>query len=319
MNMSIPTNAVPTPPATPATTAQKILLCVCLIILSSGTLFSTYHFVQRANEVALAESTAPWLMPEGVQLRIGPATFHYDPDRKIMSHRGPMDAADQLQLRDLLEFDTEREPPPESATSPATSRAVMAGSVPRPQHAYGVTSSSTRLSTSATPASARANSSVSTVDQRNLSNVGTTISATDVKSFTRTYYAAINLLAYKAQASQVEYIQLLLLLGALGGALGSFLRSFVDFVGNACYKNDLNLAIWWPLYVTRPVVGAILGFLLVVLFKARLITNADVQTGADTYWWLGMAAIGGFSTIDVTARLRHAAKALFGGNEGKGG
>lgn len=315
--MNIPQNAIPTPPVNSATTAQKILLCICLIILSAGTLFGTYYFVQRANEIALAESTAPWLMPEGAQLRIGPATFHYDPDRKLLSHRGPLDAAEQLQLRDLLEFDAEREPPLESATSLATPRAVMAGFVPRPQHAYAVPSSSTRPSAPVTPASGRANSSINTIDQPNSTNGRTTMSAADVKSFTRTYHAAINLLAYKAQASQAEYIQMLLLLGTLGGVLGAFLRSFVDFVGNACYKNDLNLIIWWPLYATRPVVGAILGFLLVVLFKARLMTNAEVQTGADTYWWLGMAAIGGFSTIDVTARLRHAAKALFGGNEGK--
>lgn len=108
---------------------------------------------------------------------------------------------------------------------------------------------------------------------------------------------------------------LLIYLGALGGTLGALLRTFVDFVGNASYKDALDLERWWPLYVTRPVVGAILGFLLVVLFKAQLITHPDGPTGSDTFWWLGVAAIGGFSTIDVTNRLRVAAKALFGDSD----
>jgi hypothetical protein len=37
-----------------------------------------------------------------------------------------------------------------------------------------------------------------------------------------------------------------------------------------------------------------------------------VATVDDSLWWLGVAAIGGFSTVDVTLRLRVAAKPLFG-------
>jgi hypothetical protein len=128
----------------------------------------------------------------------------------------------------------------------------------------------------------------------------------------RSYHAAIDALAYQANARQVEQIRLLLLLGAAGGALGAILRSLVDFVGHACYTGKLDLLRWWPLYATRPIVGAMLGFMLVVLFKAKLLTSASVSIGDDSFWWLGLAVIGGFSTVDVTLRLRLAAKALFG-------
>lgn len=145
-----------------------------------------------------------------------------------------------------------------------------------------------------------------------LANKSTELSASQVQAALKGFHAALDGLAYRSNAKQLEQIQLLLLLGLLGGCLGAILRSLVDFVGNACYKDALDLHRWWPLYATRPLVGAILGFLLVILFKARLLTSPDVQTGDDSYWWLGVAAIGGFSTVDVTMRLRLAAKALFG-------
>jgi hypothetical protein len=105
---------------------------------------------------------------------------------------------------------------------------------------------------------------------------------------------------------------MVLLLGTLGGALGAILRSLVDFVGHACYTKELDLGVWWPLYFTRPIVGAILGFVLVILFKGRLLSTGDVLPADDSLWWVGLTVIGGFSTVDVTLRLRLAAKALFG-------
>lgn len=132
------------------------------------------------------------------------------------------------------------------------------------------------------------------------------------------YEAAIARLGAIAVENQANQIQLLLLLGVMGGILGAILRSLVDFVGHACYTEKLDLSRWWPLYTTRPLIGAILGFLLVVLIKARLLTSLDVQHAQDSFWWLGIAVLGGFSTVDVTQRLRLAAKAIFGTDkEGK--
>jgi hypothetical protein len=272
-----------------ATTPQKIWLCVVLTLLSIVVLWSTHRAIRQANEAALAEQEASWVMPSGVSLRASPPSFRYDPERKLLLHRGPVGAAEQIRLRDLLEADSAAQAAPRlpaPAASDATARAVAVA-------ASG--------SANADPASAAVSASAP---------AAAAVSSDVIKS----YHAAINALAYKAQESQVEQMQLLLWLGMLGGALGALLRSFVDFVGNACYKNQLDLDHWWPLYATRPVVGAILGLLLVVMFKAKLISGADTQIVSDSYWWLGMTALGGFSTIDVTARLRQAAKALFGGN-----
>lgn len=138
------------------------------------------------------------------------------------------------------------------------------------------------------------------------------ITPSAINTTIRSYQAAIDNLAYQAGAAQIGQIQLLLLLGFMGGILGAILRSLVDFVGHACYTDKLDLMHWWPLYATRPIVGAILGFLLVILLKSRLLTSTEIQQGSDSFWWLGIAVIGGFSTVDVTQRLRLTAKALFG-------
>jgi hypothetical protein len=126
------------------------------------------------------------------------------------------------------------------------------------------------------------------------------------------YYEAIDSLAFVASSRQAAMIGILLLLGGLGGALGAILRSLVDFVGHACYTRQLDLVRWWPLYFTRPIVGWILGFVLVVMFKAKFLPPGETQVTDDSFWWLGTAVLGGFSTVDVTQRLRLGAKALFG-------
>lgn len=287
---SAPMGEAPVQPALRlATNSQKVWLFALLTLLSLVVLWSTFCTIRHFNEADLAEHEASWVMPSGAILRAGPANFRYDSERKLLLHRGPLDAAEQMRLRDLLDVDGSAQTasiPPERIAMADSSRA-------------GETQAS-RLASAASTSEAPSQSAP--------------VSASAISEMTKSYHAAINLLAYKALESQVKQMQLLLWLGMLGGAMGALLRSFVDFVGNACYKNQLDLVHWWPLYATRPLVGAILGLLLVVMFKARLISGAEAQGGSDSYWWLGMAALGGFSTIDVTARLRQAAKALFGGN-----
>lgn len=301
----------PPPPVVPATAAQKVVLCIGLFVLSMWALQRTYNVIGRVNEVALTESTAAWQLPAGAHLRVGPAAFRYDPERKMLSYRGPLDAAQQLRLRELLEFDTEAAP----ATTPPPATTGSAASAAKSAAALAKTASAPKAASSRASAAGQKASATEATSAGSAPAGKSALSADDVKMAIRSFGGAIDLLAYKSLDTQTKQIQLLLLLGCLGGALGALLRSFVDFVGNACYKNQLDLVTWWPLYVTRPMVGAILGFLLVVLFKAKLLTVADTQIGNDSFWWLGMAAIGGFSTIDVTARLRQAAKALFGGND----
>lgn len=241
-------------PVNPATQKQKIILVSCNLLLAVGMLVWAYFTIQKFNEGTFVTFSASWKLPAGAHLKDGTATFNYDAATQTLNYRGQLNAQQQMQLRDLLEFD--------AATATANSSPVA-----------------TAAATNGT---------------------------------IRSYREAIDKLAFQAGTAEVGQIQLLLLLGFMGGTLGAILRSLVDFVGHACYTDRLDLMHWWPLYVTRPLVGAILGFLLVVLLKARLLTSLDIQQGSESFWWLGVAVLGGFSTVDVTQRLRLAAKALFG-------
>lgn len=283
-----------------ASKCEMIWLCIFLLLLSGLALAGTYCAIARTNAAALAESTVAWELPPGTHLRLGPSNFHYDPQHKQLSHRGVLTDSTQLQLRDLLEFDPEWDVRGTTKSKTVGFSNAVVGSIGQ----------TTKVKSS--------KRQVSVIEQSKLSSSPSFVeSRATMKSIIISYHSALGLLAYKATELQAKQVQWLLILGSLGGVLGALLRSFVDFVGNACYKDVLDLNRWWPLYVTRPVVGAMLGFLLVVLFKARLFTGGDIQNGSDTYWWLGMAVLGGFSTIDVTSRLRQAAKALFGGEEKK--
>jgi hypothetical protein len=285
------------------------------VALSIITLKYTYRVIGQANELARAESAVAWQLPRGAHLRPGPTSFYYDAAHQQLRYRGVLGPEGQLQLRDLLEFDgrASAEPAPQPASAPAAS----ASAAPAPARASAAAAKAAGARQAASRPGATAPAAAASPASRPEATASAAAVSQDQQDVERSYHAAVGLLAYESQASEARQIQLLLLLGILGGALGAFLRSFVDFVGNACYKNALDLVIWWPLYATRPIVGAVLGFLLVVLFKARLISNSDAAVSIDSFWWLGVAAIGGFSTIDVTARLRQAAKALFGGNSGK--
>jgi hypothetical protein len=241
-------------PLHPATQKQKIILVSCNLVLAIGMIFWAYFTIEKFNEGTFVEFSTSWKLPAGAHLKDGTATFSYDPDSQKLKYRGQLNAQQQMQLRDLLEFD--------AATTAGGSSPVA--------------------------------------------------TATATNATIRSYREAIDKLAFQAGTAEVGQMQWLLLLGFMGGTLGAILRSLVDFVGHACYTDKLDLMHWWPLYVTRPLVGAILGFLLVVLLKARLLTSVDIQQGSESFWWLGVAVLGGFSTVDVTQRLRLAAKALFG-------
>ncbi len=291
-----PASAVPAPAPSKETPGwAKVLLCFGLIAISAVVIGRTFVEVRKASRYELQNHSVNWTMPSGAHLREPSGALRYDADEKKLVHRGSIDANEQLRLRDLLEAD---QPASSAATaSPAASKSAKAHK--------SAASGKGAAATKAQSATASAETSAQ----------GQELTASQWSAIQRSYHQALYALADADADTRVEQLMLLIYLGALGGTLGALLRTFVDFVGNASYKDALDLERWWPLYVTRPVVGAILGFLLVVLFKAQLITHPDGPTGSDTFWWLGVAAIGGFSTIDVTNRLRVAAKALFGDSD----
>ncbi|MDV5098424.1 hypothetical protein RYH74_14250 [Pseudomonas sp. LSJ-87] len=252
------TNPNPPQPDQPnlATNLQKLILVTVHFVIAALVIWWAYSTIKEYNQANFAESTVTWEMPTGVHIKDSPVNFNYDPERQVLTHRGPLDAQQQLKLRALLEFESE---------------STDSGKPP--------------------------------------------MSTSEVNKAIRGFYLAIDGLAYQSASAQVGQLQLLLLLGFMGGVLGAILRSLVDFIGHACYTKQLDLIHWWPLYATRPIIGAILGFLLVVLLKSRLMASIEVQEGSDSFWWLGITVIGGFSTVDVTQRLRLTAKALFGSSD----
>lgn len=275
-------NAHAKKPLHPATQMQKIMLSLFLVSLTFISLFKIYDTIGLINKDTLAEVSIPWVLPDGVILKDAPAGFYYESKGGRLIHSGPITAERKLVLRDLLEADSTK------TSSAVTPKGGVA------------------LSSSTDKSNAHKNyyeADVASSKKKPMVNL---------EKVQKSYNHAIDKLAYLSSVRQSEVIQLMLVLGLLGGALGALLRSLVDFVGHACYTDQLDLVLWWPLYLTRPIVGAILGFILIVLFKAKLLVIGEAQSGDDSFWWLGVAVLGGFSTVDVTLRLRLAAKALFG-------
>jgi hypothetical protein len=126
------------------------------------------------------------------------------------------------------------------------------------------------------------------------------------------YTEAINSLAFQSINVEMPGRTLWLLgLSGLAGVVGVQLRSLHDFVGNCCYKRQLDTATWWPWYFLRPPVGFLLGMLVIALFKSDLLTVN--RTAEDSsMWWFGLATIAGFGEIDVFKRLRLVSATIFG-------
>lgn len=288
-------------PTNPATFWQKLALSAYLLTLSIASLCFINERIDKVNVESLTETSTSWELPNWATFRSVPASFYYDAAQKRLVHRGPISADEKLHLRDLLELHSVSAPDLPKPTPAANAASIGSrGQTDTSNKAVRAREAETKLkSTEATASSPAAGASGA-------------VSVAMVEELRKSYNSAIDRLAYLAAARQGAVIRHLLLLGLFGGALGAVLRSLVDFVGHACYTRQLDLLVWWPLYFTRPVVGGILGFVLVVLFKARLLTSGEIQPGDDSFWWLGIAVIGGFSTVDVTLRLRVAAKALFG-------
>jgi hypothetical protein len=89
------------------------------------------------------------------------------------------------------------------------------------------------------------------------------------------------------------------------------LRSLTAFVGNACFKNTLNLVIWWPYYVLRPFTGFILGIVVVVIVQGGFLAVGSTAPNG-TLWWVAVPILAGFGDDEFTQKLRQLTKTLFG-------
>jgi hypothetical protein len=128
----------------------------------------------------------------------------------------------------------------------------------------------------------------------------------------KSYWAAIDQLAFVSNENLGGLLIGLLVLGGLAGVLGVQLRSLVNFVGHACYTNSLDVVIWWPYYALRPFTGFLLGTIIVVVVQAGFIAAGGGAPGG-TLWWASVAFLAGFGEQEFTQRLRQLTKTLFGG------
>jgi hypothetical protein len=276
-------------PVHPATFQQKVGLAVFLALVTFLFLGLALWLCYRIGEATYAEVKVTWQWPPSVRLGTGPASFRYDATNHQLIHRGPIDTVRKAELRQLFEVADNTQPGARDSASNALDKRE-AGKV-GPGNPVGTNPGE--------------DPNVSTPQRADVKG------SLDADRVRQSYYEAIDTLAYLADDQSKKGIVLLLILGAVGGIVGSTLRSLGDFVGAACYNEDLDLVIWWPLYVTRPFVAAILGVLVIVMFKGQLFSS-DSKPSENDLWWLGIAVLAGFSTMDVTLRLRLTAKALFG-------
>jgi hypothetical protein len=125
------------------------------------------------------------------------------------------------------------------------------------------------------------------------------------------YWAAIDKLALDSNRGLTGLLISLLCLGGLSGAIGSHLRSITAFVGNACFKQQLDVEVWWPYYAMRPFTGFILGIVVVVVVQAGIIELAS-GSPSGTLWWVAVAILSGYGDDEFTQKLRLLSKTLFG-------
>ncbi len=127
----------------------------------------------------------------------------------------------------------------------------------------------------------------------------------------KTYWEAIDKLSYDSNQALKDYTFYLILLGGISGVMGVILRSFVDYVGNACFKNSLDVKRWWPWYLLRPGIGFLVGIVAVSLTEAGFVTYGDKAPGG-MLWWISVAILSGYGADEFTQLLRRLTLTLFG-------
>ena len=109
----------------------------------------------------------------------------------------------------------------------------------------------------------------------------------------------------------------MLLLGGMAGIVGVQLRSITNYIGHACWRDDLELNRWWPYYVMRPISGFVLGAAVGRNHSGGIVDCRRGHSRQNTLV-VGICFLAGFGEEEVAQRLRHLTKSLFGASEMKG-
>ena len=266
-----------------ATPKQKIWLACILAVGTIVLLIIGNCSLQKLEESWQGEISVEWKKSEDIILKPGPVSFWYDREKQLLIHRGQVNDEVKESLLALIET-AERNNEPngsEEEVNKANSKKSSAPSRVSKTNDHEETAGDTRP-----------------VDF-------------DSKKVVRSYYDAINELAYISNAMLETSLMYLLLLAGLGGSLGVQIRSISNFIGVACIKNQLDIKRWWPWYALRPLLGFLLGVLIVILVKARLFLMNE-SAPESNLWWLGLSVLVGFGASDFTERLRLLSHTLFG-------
>jgi hypothetical protein len=127
----------------------------------------------------------------------------------------------------------------------------------------------------------------------------------------RSYWQALDALAFSSNESAGRIALLVIILGGLSGLVGVQLRSVINFVEVTTRKNSLDTVRWWPWYVGRPAAGFIFGAIAVLLLRIGLLDNGEAPAD-DLSWALAIGILAGFGATEFAERLRLLVKTLFG-------
>lgn len=92
-----------------------------------------------------------------------------------------------------------------------------------------------------------------------------------------------------------------ILLGLLFGALGGLLHAINSLIGYV--GNDKFLARWSHYYLARPFIGAVVGLIVVLVFKGNLAAGSDIK-GDGFYTLAAIAALAGMFSDPATHKLK---------------
>lgn len=235
-----------------------------IVLLVTVLVFMCWRLLyEKAQKYMTDDYKASWAKPDDVSIRANSTTtFWYDPAKKELVHRGPIDVKEKQVLQGLAKVIR----PPAGAKADAAKKAGAG--------AAGATDDEVRLDS---------------------------------------YLAAIDDLTYKSNKEYSKYFLCLLALAGLSGVLGTQIRSLSNFVFIATRREkQLDIRVWWPYYVVRPVTGFLLGLLAVLLVEAKLYVPDTQALPSGTVWWMGIAMLIGFASEEFGQRLRLTAQALFG-------
>lgn len=148
-------------------------------------------------------------------------------------------------------------------------------------------------------------------DKRKSEIISLAPSGEDGISAIKSYWEAVNHLAFLTNRSACGLSLWLLFLGGIAGSLGVQLRSFTNYVGHTCFKNDLDVNRWWPYYAVRPATGFLLGSVVVIVTESGLLAVGQAAP-SKVFWWVSLALLAGFGEEEFTQRLRQLTLTLFG-------